>query len=455
MCVSDPSGSDLSVPGGRLKINSVSWRKKAPRASYIDDVMARHLPVWLFWEGKKPEWIAMCEQTVFAHAPNVRVLSNADFEDLRDIDLDLDVGSIPVTQRSDYVRAFLLHRFGGLWIDSDCVVVRDLHPLLDQLPHVDFMGYRDESEWIASNFIGARPGSRIAAEYYSRVAHIIRQRRVLAWDSIGATSLTMVIDLLAIPWRRISAELIQPFDSTGPERLMKTGDDACHAATFNERSFCYMQYNSAVSKYLKREIDQQVLLADGTFFRYLHHVATSGPRPPASRRKPVSPSSYELAPFGVAAFREISPSSVLHVGVGFGKWGMIVRDVCDEAAGRVHRENWRVRLEGIEPVPAHVEEHQRLIYDYIHTGDGAQVMEDMKEPWDLIVIDESVAGWPHDFRRRVVRRALELGRNVLVLAPLSGPDAWTPPDLIPQAPRRQLIAGEESFGAFLYGVEGS
>jgi hypothetical protein len=46
-------------------------------------------PVWMYWEGRCPEWIRQCQQTVYKHAQDVRLLSHEDFDKLRDVDRDI------------------------------------------------------------------------------------------------------------------------------------------------------------------------------------------------------------------------------------------------------------------------------------------------------------------------------------------------------------------------------
>ncbi len=88
-------------------------------------------PVWQYWEGPKPPWIEACHATVRAHAADVRLLGPEEFDALRgDADRDIDLSALHVCHRSDYIRAFLLAKYGGLWIDSDAIVMQDLTPTL-------------------------------------------------------------------------------------------------------------------------------------------------------------------------------------------------------------------------------------------------------------------------------------------------------------------------------------
>jgi hypothetical protein len=86
------------------------------------------LPVWMYWEGSCAGWIRACQETVFRHGGDVRLLGPRDLDHLQHVDRDLDLSRLHVAHRADYIRAFLLARYGGLWIYSACIVLRPLGP---------------------------------------------------------------------------------------------------------------------------------------------------------------------------------------------------------------------------------------------------------------------------------------------------------------------------------------
>jgi hypothetical protein len=113
---------------------------------------------------------------------------------------------------------------------------------------------------------------------------------------------------------------------------------------------------------------------------------------------------------------------VLDLGVGFGRWGMLVREFCDEWKGRAHRENWRVRLEGVEAFPKNVEEYHHHFYDWVHVCDAADLLARSKERWDLIIFGDVLQQWPKATARAALNRALDISDYVLVNVPLG--EGW-------------------------------
>ncbi len=221
--------------------------------------------IWVYWEGPRPEWIRRCRRTIAAHAPRVRFLTPEAFDALRDRDRDIDLSRLQVAHRADYIRAFLLHRYGGLWIDADCLVMRPLQPLLDLLAECDFIAHRERSCAVSNGFIAARPGSRIAADFYARVCATLRTRRPLGWSSIGSVPLTAALDADARGWHELACAHVQPVCWSEPGAFFVERDAAGHAQAFDTHAWCYMLSNTEIGKFEASHPGAD-LLGERTFF---------------------------------------------------------------------------------------------------------------------------------------------------------------------------------------------
>jgi hypothetical protein len=365
--------------------------------------------VWLYWEGELPDWIAWCHRTIRAHAQDVRVLDPAGFESLRTSDRDIDLSRLCVAHRADFIRIYLLHKYGGLWIDSDCLAMRDLTPLMNRLADYEFIGFRERQGHVANNFMAARPGGRMMAEYYRRVCHILRSGQQLSWTTIGSDALTATLEELHILWLQLGYDLIQPICWSRPHEFFAVGSRAQHRCALNSRSLCYMLSKNTADGY-GRLHPSRSLLDEGTFFRYLLECALAPVESAPHRRTSMQLAAWSHIPFFAVVIGRIAPERVLDVGVGFGRWGMLVREVCDEAAGRAFRDNWRVHVEGIAGSVSDVEEYHHHFYNWIHVGDPTVALGRMPGGWDLLFLNDAGC----------LERALEISAYVLY--------AGSPPD---------------------------
>jgi hypothetical protein len=89
-------------------------------------------------------------------------------------------------------------------------------------------------------------------------------------------------------------------------------------------------------------------------------------------------------PFLVSELRRLRPRSVLDVGVGFGKLGVLVREYLEGWHGRASRDTWQIRLEGIEAFEAYRNPVWESVYDRVHIGDARLVARGLPG-FDLVV----------------------------------------------------------------------
>ena len=96
-----------------------------------------------------------------------------------------------------FIRAFLIERYGGIYVDADNIVLRDLGKLFGILNHREFMCMRRTSlgrAHVSIGFYGARVGSQIMAEYAALLRSMLRERTALKWGEAGAHALTPIVD---------------------------------------------------------------------------------------------------------------------------------------------------------------------------------------------------------------------------------------------------------------------
>lgn len=226
------------------------------------------LPVWLYWEGYKPEWIKACHKSIFDHVGNVKLIDPERFDALRDRDREIDISNLCIAHRADFIRAFLLARFGGLWLDSDCIVLKSLEPLINILNDYDFMAFRERQGHLSNSFIGAPLNSKIAHSYYNIVCEILRSGQVIEWLTIGSNALTDAIYNTGTRWYEIDISYIQPVCWSNQEAFFALRDLNEHDQFFNNESFCYMLANSTVADFVKNNPGSD-MLQERTFFNFL------------------------------------------------------------------------------------------------------------------------------------------------------------------------------------------
>ena len=99
--------------------------------------------LWLYWEGKMPEYIKLCLKTIYHHNNqdfNIKLLNqNTIHHYLKSIHPKID--SLPIPQKTDYYRIKLLNHFGGIWCDADTIALKSFYPLWIKALDYDYVGF--------------------------------------------------------------------------------------------------------------------------------------------------------------------------------------------------------------------------------------------------------------------------------------------------------------------------
>ena len=104
--------------------------------------------IWIYWENinrnNYPTYIKLCLDTMKKH---LNLLHNLIFLNEKTVknylpDLRDDFNNLKVAQKVDYYRIALLHKYGGIWIDADIIVMRDFDPIFQKLDEgYDYVGF--------------------------------------------------------------------------------------------------------------------------------------------------------------------------------------------------------------------------------------------------------------------------------------------------------------------------
>ena len=136
----------------------------------------------------------------------------------------------------------------------------------------------------------------------------------------------------------------------------------------------------------------------------------------------------------LAAIVERRPQAVLDAGIGFGLWGHLLRQYLDVWSGRIQREQWKTRIDGIEIDPARVQPHSRHLYSHVFIGDIREAVPRLaaESVYDVILFGDVIEHLVKDEARRLLDAAANLAHELVVLRIPLG-DGWRregrePPD---------------------------
>jgi 2-polyprenyl-3-methyl-5-hydroxy-6-metoxy-1,4-benzoquinol methylase len=123
----------------------------------------------------------------------------------------------------------------------------------------------------------------------------------------------------------------------------------------------------------------------------------------------------------VESVRRLQPTTILEIGVGFGKWGHLFREYLDVMSGRVFKDDWKVTIDGVEIFAPYITEHQTDIYSNIIIGDIVDVIDTVGH-YDLIFTSDVLEHIEKEKAVELVAKIREKSNTFIAAIPMG--DVW-------------------------------
>lgn len=113
----------------------------------------------------------------------------------------------------------------------------------------------------------------------------------------------------------------------------------------------------------------------------------------------------------------LDPRSVLDVGVGFGKYGVLIREYLELWDGRERYHEWTRRIDGIEIFDRYLTPLHAFVYDTVHVGNAADVLPTIATRFDLILLIDVIEHFTREDGLRFLDLCISRARNVIISTP--------------------------------------
>lgn len=160
--------------------------------------------VFLYWVGEPvPYLITLLRDLIYRHSKNgmayrVHLINHSNLDKY-----------VPASERpscfmnlgpahqADFVRIYCVCKYGGIWLDSDTLVMSDLSDLFKYLETDGQDGFFvTEWGWICNGVFGSRPGTKLMTQWLDDAYRLLEDKRCqnIEWIAIGGKYLTTARD---------------------------------------------------------------------------------------------------------------------------------------------------------------------------------------------------------------------------------------------------------------------
>ncbi len=115
---------------------------------------------------------------------------------------------------------------------------------------------------------------------------------------------------------------------------------------------------------------------------------------------------------------QADPSSILDIGVGFGKYGVLSREYLELWSNEdIEYGEWKRTIDGIEAFEKYLTPLHKYIYNRIYIGNALSVLPNINKKYDIILIIDVLEHFSHEDGIKLLSLALEKGKDIIISTP--------------------------------------
>lgn len=151
--------------------------------------------IYLYWVGHEYKLISILRKYMYFHSKsgkgyNVVLLTRDTLPEYMAVPPYFD--ELKPAHQADYTRVFVLEKYGGMWLDSDTLMMGSMDPLFDLLEENDGFFFTQGTSDIWNGIFGTKPGTPLFQMWKSYITETLEKtpkKGQLNWETIGNTFL--------------------------------------------------------------------------------------------------------------------------------------------------------------------------------------------------------------------------------------------------------------------------
>jgi len=133
-------------------------------------------------------------------------------------------------------------------------------------------------------------------------------------------------------------------------------------------------------------------------------------------------SNWQNISYNIELIRKLNPMSILDVGIGFGRWGILFREFLEIWENGRYDGIWERRIDGVEIFGEYIKDYHKYFYDNIYIENALDYIKRTDLHYDLINFGDIIEHFEKKEGKELIKLALEKSRYVLINIPIG--KAW-------------------------------
>jgi hypothetical protein len=146
--------------------------------------------LFLYWVGTEFKLIGILRNLIYLHSKNGK---GYNVHLITDLNINEYVSEIPPyfkemcpAHQADYVRVHVVCKYGGLWMDSDTLVLDSLDAVFDYIDTNDGLFIKQNNEILCNGIFGSKPNTPLMIKWKDDMTAILDEKQgQIGWCDIG------------------------------------------------------------------------------------------------------------------------------------------------------------------------------------------------------------------------------------------------------------------------------
>jgi len=139
--------------------------------------------IWIYWENRpncqRPPYLDLALETIKRHSGSYDVILLNE-ESVKDFIRVPDIVSrfSEIAHKADYIRFHLLYKYGGVWLDSDIVLLRNIEEAIEPyIENYDYIGYGETYGEPLVGFMACQKGCKLLEKQIQSIDTVLRKKQ--------------------------------------------------------------------------------------------------------------------------------------------------------------------------------------------------------------------------------------------------------------------------------------
>lgn len=150
--------------------------------------------IYLYWVGKEYKLISILRDLIYLHSTNgvgykVNLITD---KNIREYVKDIPdyFSSLCPAHQADLVRVHVICDYGGIWLDSDTLVIDKLDNLFDLIENKNGFFIKENNTILWNGIFGSKKQTNLMIEWKKNLTNILNQKKnTIAWSEVGCQML--------------------------------------------------------------------------------------------------------------------------------------------------------------------------------------------------------------------------------------------------------------------------